>query len=279
MNDNNVCYTNLYKVLALDIDGTLTNSKKEITPAVLNAVRRLQNAGIPVLLVSGRPEKGIEHVARELGFYEYGGYVLAYNGGKIVNKKTGEVVLNQTLPKDMVQPVCQYVKDKDVTILTYDGDDIVTENPDDIYVQKEVMITHMNVRKVDDFAAEMTFPVNKFLITGEPTYLEKLVEEMAEEFSPRLNIFRSEPFFIEVVTKGIDKALSLSKLMEMFGLSKENLVACGDGHNDVTMIDYAGMGVAMENACDEVKRVSNFITKSNDEDGVAFAIDKFFTNC
>lgn len=271
--------TNQYKVLALDIDGTLTNSKKEITPAVLNAVRRLQNADIPVLLVSGRPEKGIEHVARELGFYEYGGYVFAYNGGKIVNKKTGEVVLNQTLPKDMVQPVCEYVKDKNVTILTYDGDDIVTENPDDVYVQKEVMITHMNVRKVDDFAAEMTFPVNKFLITGEPSYLEKLVEEMAEEFSPRLNIFRSEPFFIEVVTQGIDKALSLSKLMEMFGLSKENLVACGDGHNDVTMIDYAGMGVAMENACDAVKKVSNFITKSNDEDGVAFAIDKFFPDC
>lgn len=267
---------NKYKVLALDIDGTLTNSKKEITPAVLNAVRRLQNANIPVLLVSGRPEKGIEHVAKELGFYEYGGYVFAYNGGKIVNKKTGEVVFNQTLPKDMVQPVCEYVKDKDVAILTYQGDDIITEKPDDIYVQKEVMITHMNIRKVDDFASEMTFPINKFLITGEPSYLETLVEEMAEKFSPRLNIFRSEPFFIEVVTQGIDKALSLSKLMEMFGLSKENLVACGDGHNDVTMIDYAGMGVAMENACDEVKRVSNFITKSNDEDGVAYAIDKFF---
>jgi len=267
---------NKYKVLALDIDGTLTNSKKEITPAVLNAVRRLQNADIPVLLVSGRPEMGIEHVAKELGFYEYGGYVFAYNGGKIVNKKTGEVVLNQTLPKDMVQPVIDYIKDKDVAILTYNGNDIITEKPDDIYVQKEVMITHMNVRKVDNFSAAIDFPVNKFLITGEPSYLETLVEEMAEAFAPRLNIFRSEPFFIEVVSQGIDKALSLSKLMEMFGLSKENLVACGDGHNDVTMIDYAGMGVAMENACDEVKRVSNFITKSNDEDGVAFAIDKFF---
>lgn len=268
-----------YKILALDIDGTLTNSKKEINPAVFNAVRRLQNADIPVLLVSGRPEKGIEHVARELGFYEYGGYVFAYNGGKIINKKNGEVILNQTLPKDMVLPVCRYIKDKNVTILTYDGDDIVTENPDDKYAMKEITLTHMNVRKVDDFEKAMSFPVNKFLITGEPDYLAELVEEMAEEFSPRLNIFRSEPYFIEVVPTGIDKALSLSKLLEMFGLSKENLVACGDGHNDVTMIDYAGMGVAMENACDEVKRVANYITKSNDEDGVAFAIDKFFPNC
>lgn len=267
---------NQYKVLALDIDGTLTNSKKEITPRVFDAVRRLQLKDIPVLLVSGRPEKGIEHVANELEFKDYGGYVLAYNGGKIVNKRTGEVILNQTVPKDMVIPVCQYVKDKDVALLTYRGDEIITEKPEDVYVLKESHITHMAVKRVDNFMAEMTYPINKFLITGEPDYLEKLVEEMTEEFSPRLNIFRSEPFFIEVVPSGIDKALSLSKLLAMFNLSKENLVACGDGHNDVTMIDYAGMGVAMANACDDVKKVANFITTSNDEDGVALAIEKLF---
>ena len=270
---------NKYKLLALDIDGTLTNSKKEITPAVLNAVRRLQNSDIPVLLVSGRPEKGIEHVATELGFYEYGGYVFAYNGGKIVNKKTGEVVLNQTLPEDMIKPVYDYVKDLDVAILTYDGDDIVIEKPENVYAQKEITLTHMNTRKVDNLYEAIDFPVNKFLICGEPEYLEKLVVEMAEKFSPRLNIFRSEPYFIEVVRDGIDKAASLEKLLNIFGMTKDELVACGDGHNDVTMIDYAGMGVAMANACDEVKAVSNYITKSNDEDGVAFAIDKFFPNC
>ncbi len=270
---------NKYKILALDIDGTLTNNKKEITPTVLNAVRRLQTSDIPVLLVSGRPEKGIEHVASELGFYEYGGYVFAYNGGKIVNKKTGEILLNQTLPEDMIKPVYDYVKDLDVAILTYDGDDIVIEKPDNVYAQKEITLTHMNTRKVNNLYEAIDFPVNKFLICGEPEYLEKLVIEMAEKFSPKLNIFRSEPYFIEVVKDGIDKAASLAKLLEIFGMSKDELVACGDGHNDVTMIDYAGMGVAMSNACDEVKAVSNFITKSNEEDGVAFAIDKFFPTC
>ncbi len=271
--------TKQYKILALDIDGTLTNSKKEITAPVLAAIRRLQKANIPVLLVSGRPEKGIEHVAYELGFHEYGGYVFAYNGGKIVNKKTGEVILNQTLPENMIKPVYDFLKGKDVAISTYDGYDIVTEKPDNIYVAKEIALTKMNVRKVDNLYEAITFPVNKFLVCGEPEYLATLVQEMAEKFSPELNIFRSEPYFIEVVKNGIDKAASLAKLLDIFGMSKDNLVACGDGHNDITMIDYAGMGVAMENACDEVKAVSNFITKSNEEDGVAFAIDTFFPEC
>lgn len=270
--------TNQYKILALDIDGTLANSKKEITTPVLNAVRRLQKADIPVLLVSGRADKAIEHVAAELGFDEYGGYILAYNGGKIVNKKTGEIILNQTLPENMLKPVYDFVKDKDIAIITYDGDDIVAEKPDNIYVQKEIALTRMNVRKVDNLYEAIDFPVNKYLICGEPDYLEQLVVEMANEFSPELNIFRSEPYFIEVVKNGIDKAASLAKLIDILGLTKDNLVACGDGHNDVTMIDYAGMGVAMENACEEVKAVSNYITKSNDEDGVAYAIDKFFPN-
>ncbi len=118
--------------------------------------------------------------------------------------------------------------------------------------------------------------MNKFLITGNPEILEREVENMAEVFRGRLNIFRSEPYFIEVVPLEIDKAQSLDYLLHTWGMTGDELVACGDGRNDVTMIEYAGMGVAMANACEDVKRVSNYITASCDNDGVARVIKKFF---
>ncbi len=266
-----------FKALALDIDGTLLNSKKEVTPTVLQAVRSLQEQKVPVMIASGRPEQGIRHVAQAIGMHEYGGYVLSFNGGKITEFKTGEVVYNTTIPVEYNKEILTYAANiEGAAILTYDADSILTETPDDKYVQVEANVVKMPVEKVDSMEERVTFPVNKFLIVGEPAILQPQVEPMAKAFAGRLNVFQSEPFFIEVVPMGIDKAKSLDYLLNSLELKGEELVACGDGGNDVTMVAYAGMGVAMNNACDAVKEVADHITASCDEDGVAVAIDKFF---
>lgn len=266
----------MYKVLALDIDGTLLNSKKEITPKVKEAIEELRDKDIPVLIASGRPAMGIRHVAKELSMDEKGGYILSFNGGKIIEYKTKEVVYSKTIPMELNEEVYNYAKNLDASLLTYENDRIITEKPENKYVSVESSIVKMEVEKVDNLLSRLNFSADKFLIVGEPEYLEKEVEKMAKHFEGRLNVFRSEPFFIEVVPLGIDKATSLEVLLEKLGIKREELVACGDGRNDVTMINYAGMGVAMENACDEVKEVADFVTKSCDEDGVAYAIKKFF---
>lgn len=265
-----------YKFLALDIDGTVTNSKKEITPAVKAEINRLQEAGIPVALVSGRPAPGIKHVATELDFHKYDCYVMAFNGGKVINSRTGEVMSNQTIPLDIAHEVCRVALEYEVGVVTYNGDEIVSTRPDNKYTQLEGSITKMPVRGVDDMVAELTYEPDKFLYVGEPEYLESILPEMQERFAGRLNIFRSEPFFMEIVPMGIDKAKSLDRLLTQLGLTSAELVACGDGFNDVSMVDYAGMGVAMDNACAETKAVANFIAPSCDEDGVAVAVRKFF---
>lgn len=265
-----------YKFLALDIDGTVTNSKKEITPAVKAEINRLQEAGIPVALVSGRPAPGIKHVAAELDFHKYDCYVMAFNGGKVINSRTGEVMSNQTIPLDTAHEVCRVALEYEVGVVTYNGDEIVSTRPDNKYTQLEGNITKMPVRGVDDMVAELTYEPDKFLYVGEPEYLESILPEMQERFAGRLNIFRSEPFFMEIVPMGIDKAKSLDRLLTQLGLTSAELVACGDGFNDVSMVDYAGMGVAMDNACAETKAVANFIAPSCDEDGVAVAVRKFF---
>lgn len=269
----------MYKILALDIDGTLLNTRKEITPKVALAIESLQDRGIPVLIASGRPAQGIRQVAAELHMQERGGYILSFNGGKIIDCATGATVYSQTVPEEYYKEVTDYASKLDASIITYDGDYIITDRPDNEYVELESRVVRMPVKQVDslyDTIVRDKIKVDKFLLVGKPEYMTSRVEAMKEHFKGRLNIFQSEPYFIEVVPLGIDKAASLDVLLKKLGLTREELVACGDGHNDVTMIDYAGMGVAMANACDEVKAVADFITASCDEDGVAVAIDKFF---
>lgn len=265
-----------YKILALDIDGTLVTTEKEVTSKVKSAVNQLQDNNIPVLIASGRPLEGILLVAKKIDFTTKGGYILAFNGGKIVEAKTKEVVYSQSIEKEYIGEICDFARENNLTILTYKDGKIITTDATDEFLEIEARINKMEVVQVDNLEEAAPDSPDKFLLVGKPEIMEKKVVQMSEQFKGRLNIFRSEPFFIEVVPMGIDKAKSLDVLLRKLGLTKDELVACGDGRNDVTMIDYAGMGVAMDNACEEVKAVANYITSSNDEDGVAKAIEKFF---
>lgn len=265
-----------YKLIALDVDGTLLNSKKILTEKVFKAVRNLQERNIPVVIATGRPEKGISHIAKELEMEMYGGYVLSYNGGRILDCKNKELIYSSTIPQEYYEEVYEFSKDLNCRLLTYEGDYIITEEPDDEYVAIESNVVKMAVKKVENLLERLTYPVDKFLLVGEPSYMGSVVDKVKEKFKGKLNVFQSEPFFIEIVPDKIDKANSLGMLLEKWGMTREHLVACGDGRNDVTMIDFAGMGVAMKNACEEVLSVADYVADSNDEDGVAKVIEKFF---
>ena len=132
-----------------------------------------------------------------------------------------------------------------------------------------------SIVRVENFPEAVTFPVNKFLITGEAALTEKIETLLKEKFHSLLNIYRSEPFFLEVMPQNIDKAHSLQKLLNYLGMSADQMICCGDGFNDLTMIEYAGLGVAMENAQPILKKTADYITKSNDEDGVLHVINEF----
>ncbi len=268
---------NSYEIIALDLDGTLTNNKKEITPVVKEAIYKLREAGKKIILASGRPTEGIFYVADELEMDKFGGYILSFNGGKIIDYKTKEVLYSQVVPERMIPGIREFLEDTKCTVNTYKNGAIYTTDPYDEYVKKEAFITKMPVISPLNFWEEIKdVGVNKFLLTAEPDYAKDIAYEMADRFYGSLNVFRSEPFFIEVCPPGIDKARSLEKLLEKLGFTKDQLVACGDGYNDITMISYAGMGVAMENACSEVKAKAKYICPSNENDGVADVIKKFF---
>lgn len=265
-----------YKLLALDLDGTLTNSKKQITPHTLETlIRAQQEKGLKIILATGRPTYGVAPLANALQLDKFGGFILAYNGGEIINWRTHEIMYKNLLDHDVLPYLYECAKKNDFAIVTYENEYVLTEKPDDEYVLKEALLNVMKIKKVDNFLEAVRHPIAKCLIVGEPTRLAILEKEMQEHLKDRMGVFRSEPYFLELVPKGIDKARSLSVLLEELELKREELMAAGDGFNDLSMVRFAGMGVAMANAQDVVKENADFITLSNDEDGVAYAVEKF----
>lgn len=266
------------KVLVLDIDGTLTNSKKEITENTKKSIVRIMEEGHVVMLASGRPTPGMRRYEAELELEKYGGYLLSFNGGKIINCKTGEIVYQQTLPPHILLGLYKFAIENNCGLMTYLGDTIILGTGRDEYVELEAKINGMAIREVEDMIRFVDFEMNKCLMTAPVDKAPELEEKLKELFGDIVSIYRSEPFFIEIMPKGVDKATSLDRMLCIVGLKRENTVCCGDGFNDMSMISYAGVGVAMENAQEKVKEVADFITKSNDEDGIVTVIEKFISD-
>lgn len=265
-----------YKLLALDLDGTLTNNKKEVSAHTKETLVRAQKErGVKIILASGRPTYGVAPLADEIGLGEFGGYILAYNGGEVIDWRTREVIHSSLLDRDVLPYLYKCANDNDFAIVTYENEYVLTEKPDDEYVQKEALLNVMKIKKVDNFLEAVKHPITKCLIVGEPVRLAALEKEMYEHLKDRMGVFRSEPYFLELVPKGIDKGKSLEELLRKLEITREELMAVGDGFNDLPMIKFAGMGVAMSNAQDVLKENADFITLSNEEDGVAYAVEKF----
>lgn len=184
-----------YQIIVLDLDGTLTNSKKEITLKTKEALMRIQKEGKTVVLA----EREDRHPAycrwrEELELEKYGGYILSFNGAKIINCRTKEVVYNKTVPEEYVKHLYDYAVKMNIGILSYTESGIVLGNGKDKYSELEAKINHLPTQEVHNFVEYIDFPENKFLMTGEPKQIFDAQKELREQFGARLNIFRSEPF-------------------------------------------------------------------------------------
>ncbi len=265
-----------YKVAVFDIDGTLTNSHKEITPKTYDAIMQLQKQGVTVVIASGRPTPGVIPIAKKLHLEQYGGYILSFNGGKITNCQTGQVIYNQVLPTHLLDKASKLAKQYNSTTLIQVDESVYTDKADNQYAQLEAGINGLTLKEIPDFSTYYEHPLNKIMVVNDADILEPIVPVFQRELGDEANVFRSEPFFLEIVPTGVDKATSLSHLLTHMNLRREDMAAFGDGYNDLTMIEYAGMGIAMENAQESVKAIADFITRSNDKDGIVYAIEQLF---
>lgn len=266
-----------YQLLVLDIDGTVTNSEKRVLPRTRDAVIRIQKAGVKVVLASGRPQEGVFPVARELGFESYGSYILSFNGGKILDVRTGQCMYEKCLPRSLPGRLWEDAKKHGIGLAAYRTGAIIAGTGPDPYLDLESRIMGMPVEYRGDFRTYVNFPVNECLITGEPDMLENLEPVFSRKYFHEAEVFHSEPFYLEVTPKNVNKAYGLKYLLKLLRIPRERMVCCGDSFNDVTMIQYAGLGVAMANAPDPIQAIADYVTvRDNDHDGIEEVIERFF---
>lgn len=268
-----------YNMLVLDIDGTLVGSDKTISEKTKEAIIKAQQRGKIVAIASGRSIAGIRKTASNISLEQYGGYVIAYNGTTVVNCKTGECIYNQMVPKELVKPVYEAAKRVNAGIVVYNDNtkEMISGNGLNEYIKIDAEACNVTINEVSDFVKAINFPFNKFLLSGKPEHMAEVEKIMAKEFGDRLNVFRSDPFYVELLPRYVDKGVAVEKLVKHLDIQREKVICIGDSYNDLPMLRFAGMGVAMGNAQQEVKEMADYVTASNDEDGIVNVIDKFMT--
>ena len=278
---------NNIKVIVMDVDGTLTNGKKIITERTKNVLIKAQKKGAILILASGRPTSGLFDYAKELEMDKNHGLLVSFNGAKVTDCQTHEVLFDETMDIAEGQAVLEHMKKFNVKPMIDKEDYMYVNDVFDCYIQhndQTINIIQYESRggkfklcEKDDLAMFANYPLNKILTAGNPDYLQENYKEMMEPFKDTLNCVFTAPFYFEFTAKGIDKAKALDTILTPKGFKKENIIAFGDGHNDSSMVEYAGIGVAMSNAVDDLKAIADEITLSNEEDGIAHTLEKYLS--
>lgn len=262
-----------YKMLVLDLDDTLLNDDHRISDRNKEMLMKAQERGVYVVLASGRPTPAMLPYAEELELKKYESYLISYNGAIITDLRKQESIFEQSLSKEQIHSLHDFSLANNVDIITYTADSIISETTSK-YIDVEVQLTQMKFNKVESFKAAVTKSAVKCILLEEPNYLKEVAAKLKKE-KPSKSVAISKPFFLEVMPQGIDKGASIARLAERLGICCEEIIAVGNAENDLTMVEYAGLGVWVDNVSPELRHRADVIVASNNEDGVAEVVEKY----
>ena len=269
----------MYKLMAVDMDGTLLKDDKTISNKSKEAIKKAVSLGVKIVLTTGRPIQGIVNYLDELELTGKDDYVIGLNGA-LVCKTIDYSVLssNGTLKGKDLKHIYDNVKKLNTYVHSYTrNEDLV--NAESKFSRGDEKRVHLKVRVVD-FSIDIQDDdeILKVMLEEEKDVLDRITPLIPKELYEEYSVFRSVDYMIEFMKKGCTKATGVEKLAQHLGISQDEIISIGDAINDKEMIEYAGLGVAMGNSMNEIKNIANFITKTNEEDGVAYAIEKFIIN-
>lgn len=273
------------KAIVLDIDGTLLTSEKKISEKTKQSLIHAQKKGVKVILASGRPTSGMLSLAKELLMDVYEGFLVSYNGAVAMDCLTHQPIFSKVIPDDSAKKILNHLKQfqlipmiNDETYMyvndVYNNQLQLPDGPFNI-IEYESRGGQFLLCEVKDLAEFVDFPLYKILIAGDPEYLQQNHLAIKEPFLDQVTAAFSAPFYLEFTMKGIDKAKALNEIAAQLSITQNEILSFGDGQNDRSIIEYAGTGIAMGNAVDELKEIADDVTLSNDEDGIAVALEKY----
>ncbi|WP_373470716.1 sugar-phosphatase [Carnobacterium alterfunditum] len=262
------------ELIAIDLDGTLLTPERKISAKVKETIEMAKTKGIKIVLCTGRPLPGVFPILEALNLEEEGDYVITYNGALVQQSHNGKAIAHHTLSYDNFLEIEAMSRQVGSHCHTIDETHIYTANKDiSPYSVRESSLVNMPIRYRTVEEMDPTLEISKMMMIDEPDILDAAIAKLPKSFYAEYTILKSEPFYLEVLNKSASKGQALKDLARILDIPKENIMAIGDNENDIDMIQYAGMGVAMGNAVASVKEVSDYITDTNEYDGVATAIE------
>lgn len=265
------------KLLALDIDGTIVNKSYELADTVAESIKKVcRTTDIIVMLASGRMLQATIPLAQML---ELTTPVVVYQGAMVYDFSQKEIIFHQPVPPDLALDVVNDLESYGVHVNLYiNGDLCMKEVPD---IAKEYSsYRYVTPRVIDSYTIVTKNPPTKILgLERDTDKVQEIIKALSAKYGAELNVFGSNPTFIEVVNNQVNKGKTLMEVAKKFwNIDPENIMAIGDADNDYDMIKLAGYGIAMGNATPKTQSVADFITKSVDEHGVKHALEEFILN-
>ena len=262
------------KLIAMDLDGTLNNDRKEITPKTHAALMDAQRRGIRLALASARPSPGLFKERDILQMQHFGGILMSYNGGRITDAASGRVLFETAMDIRQAKQVLRRLERLPVTPILDDGKQFFVTDADGYKVDYECRNNRMTCTQVDDLADFLSFAPVKILMSVLPERLKDVQAQIAAFLPEELSVVQTAPFYLEVIPRCIHKGQGIRDICRVLDLETSQVIAFGDAENDIPMLKEAGIGVAMGNAGDAVKAAADYITSSNNEDGIAAALER-----
>ncbi|MBD1577148.1 sugar-phosphatase [Vibrio sp. S11_S32] len=268
----------MYKLIALDMDGTLLNSEHKITKHNKQAISQARAMGVTVVLASGRPLNGMLAALEELEMNTDQDYVISYNGSMVQTADSKTVIRQEILTGADAKLIANWAETLNVNVHAFSIEHGLITPKNSKYTNHECAINGIDVVEMPFSELSDDAPILKVMLVDEEPILSKAVAQLPNDLYQQFTIVRSAPFFLEIMHKTSDKGAGVEALAQYLGIEQQQVIAMGDAGNDHHMLTYAGLGIAMANATDETKAISNYITDSNDNSGVAQAIEKFVLN-
>ncbi len=263
-----------YKLIAVDVDGTLLDSSDSITEETKDAIKLCKEMGVIFTISSGRPIQGVEKLNKIL---DLDTPFITYNGAMVVMGKSKKILYEQKLSALNANSAIELGEKWGPTIFVW-ADNILYSNEINERTKKYSELANIEPVFVKNLTEITGNGVSKVLWYDEIENINRFFGQAGKYISNDINYHTSKPMFLEFVDKNASKAIAMEKIGEHYKITREEMIAIGDGLNDLSMIEYAGLGIAMGNAHESVKNKAQYITLSNDEDGVAYAIKKFIKN-
>ncbi len=264
------------KLLALDLDGTLFTKDKQVTVENREALKAAEAKGVHVVITTGRPLPAIDHILKDLGLLDDKHYSVTFNGG-LVQHNNGDILVKKEMSREDIEQVYAAFEPLGLPMDVL-SDGIVYGVPSkgnhSLYRQANPALTFVDVNSIDDIPENIVY--NKIVTVCEEAFLDAQIPKLPKQLSEDFEVFKSREIILEVMPKGVHKAEGLKLLSDYLGIDQSQVMAMGDEENDLTMLEWAGLGVAMANGVDKVKAVADAVTtKTNEESGVAEAIHNY----